>query len=137
MTLIGADGKPVPPPPPKPSDVQRWAKLTDADRLLGDALIHFGKGANWFDIYSALECLVERFGKGKKKKEKESTFLDLNWELKHQLKSLKQTANRARHAEHRYKPPKDPMSLEDAYALLGRLLHRALREVSNAGPSRK
>ena len=120
---IGPDGKPVPPPPPQPSEVQRWVAKADGDKLLGDALMYFRKGADWPDIYKALECLFERAGG-------EHEFLALNWEPKGEIRRLKHTAAWARkwaqHARPKGKPPTDPMNLNDAHALLGRLLRRAL-----------
>jgi len=51
VTVIGPDGKPVPPASPQPSDVQRWMAIADDDGLLEDAFIYFGKAVDWFDIY--------------------------------------------------------------------------------------
>ena len=64
---IGPDGKPLPAPP---SQVQRWVGIAQGDEYLNDALQYFAKGANWFDIYKALECLFKRAGG-------EHIFLDL------------------------------------------------------------
>ena len=77
-TVTGADGKPVPPPAPEPSEVQRWSRVADEEELLDDALIYFGRvpqspagpeaghagtpameATDWFDIYKALECLID------------------------------------------------------------------------------
>ena len=119
---LGPDGKPVPPPPPQPSEVQRWAAIAEGDDWLDDGLIYFGKADDWFAIYKSLECLIERSGGGK-----ERAFLDLNWEPEAEVKRLKQTANWARHARRIFDPPPNPMTLKDARVLLGRLLQRALR----------
>jgi hypothetical protein len=59
--VSGPDGKPLPPPPPRPSEVQHWSVLADNEDLLNDALIYFGRATDWFDIYKTLECL-EKFG---------------------------------------------------------------------------
>jgi hypothetical protein len=123
VTVTGPDGKPVPEPSPQPSEVQRWAAKADGDKLLGDALMYFGKGANWFDIYKVFECLFERAGG-------QHEFLALNWEPKTEVNRLKHSADWARkwarHAKPKDKPPKDPMNVNDAHVLLGRLLRRAL-----------
>ena len=121
-TVTGPDGKPVPPPPPQPSEVQRWAKIADANDLLDDALMYFAKGADWFDIYKALECLFQNAGG-------EPAFLKLNWEPKKEVERLRYTANWYRHARRRNALHEiQPMSLNDARTLLGKLLRRALHE---------
>ena len=71
VTVIGPDGKTVPPSAPLPSEVQKWARVADSDELLGDALVYFGRSSNWFDIYKTLECLILKFGPS------EGEFLDL------------------------------------------------------------
>jgi hypothetical protein len=125
-TVIGADGKPVPPPPPQPSEVQQWALLAERDDLLDDALIYFGRATDWFDIYKALECLMLRFGG-------ERAFLAQAWQSKEEIVRLKQTANWSRHAKRKFDPPQNPMELKDARGVLGQLLRRAFKE---AGSSR-
>ena len=61
-TVTGPDGKPIPPAPPQPSEVQRWAAIADQEDLLHDALVYFGRipqspaspateATDWFDIY--------------------------------------------------------------------------------------
>jgi hypothetical protein len=126
-SLIGPDGKSVPTPPPQPSEVQRWAAIVDSDDLLADAVIYFGKASDWFDIYKALECLILRFGQ-----RSESTFLALGWEPESDVLRLKRTASWARHARRKFDPPQNPMALEDARGLTGRLLRRALLEVGRS-----
>jgi hypothetical protein len=113
---IGPDGKPLAPPP---SQVQRWAAVAQDDELLDDALMYFAKGANWFDIYKALECLCIRAGG-------ESDFLALGWEPERDVLRLKRTANWARHTKQKFKPPDNPMPIKEGRDLLSRLLRRAL-----------
>ena len=60
----------------------KWAAIADNDDLLEDALIYFGRVSApdpgqhpptfWFDIYKALECLMNRSGG-------EADFLALDW----------------------------------------------------------
>ena len=120
--VIGPDGQPLPQLPPQPSEVQRWFKIADRDDLLDDALMNFGKGANWFDIYKTLECLFKNAGG-------EPAFLALNWEPQEEIERVRYTANWFRHARRRNALPAMPLkSLDDARALLGKLLQRALRE---------
>jgi hypothetical protein len=118
--VIGQDGKPVPPSPPQPTEVQRWAVAVENDDLLDDALVYFGRASDWFDIYKTLECLILRFGPS------ESEFLKLNWAPGAEIDRLKRTANWARHAKRKFAPPPSPMALEDARSLLAQLLRRAL-----------
>ena len=130
-TVIGSDGKPVPPPAPEPSEVQRWLGLAEQEMWLDEALIYFGKATEWFDIYKALECLEKRFGGN------ETAFRnfasDRNWVSLSELELLKRTANWARHARRKFDPPPNPMELEEARELLGQLLRRALEEACVPG----
>jgi hypothetical protein len=128
-TVTGPDGQPVPPLPPTQSDVQVWAGLAESDDLLDDALIYFGTATEWFDIYKTLETLILRFGAGKKQTQKEKAFLSLTWAPEKDIERLKRTANWARHAKRRFKPPLNPMELPEARRLLGQLLRRALLEI--------
>src|SRR4029077_19712759 len=47
---------------PRPSEVQVWNQIAEQEKRLGDALMHFGRAINWFDIYKALECLCDWSG---------------------------------------------------------------------------
>ena len=123
LTISGPGREPV---SPQPSAVQTWAELAERDELLNDALIYFGRATDWFDIYKALECLIQRFGAGK-----ENIFLALGWASSTEIILLKRTANSARHARKMFAPPPNPMDLKDARALLGKLLQRGISEVKN------
>lgn len=120
--VIGPDGKPVPSPPPQPSEVQKWTTLAENDDLLDDALIYFGRATDWFDIYKTLECLILKFGGS------ESAFLALGWVSEAEITRLKRTANSARHAKRKFTPPPNPINLNEARTLLGLLLRRAFKE---------
>jgi hypothetical protein len=126
---IGPDGKPIHPH----SRVPAWAEQAEQDDLLDDALIYFGRPIDWFDIYKALECLILRFG-GRKKKEREKVFNSLGWADPDEITRLKRTANAARHARKRFKPPKNPMDIDEAHAFLGLLLRRAFDEAGHHPP---
>jgi hypothetical protein len=117
--VIGQNGKPVPPSPAQPSEVQRWAMAAENDEWLDDALVYFGRATNWFDIYKTLECLIGHF-------RSESEFLKLNWAPADDIKLLKRTANWARHAKRNVDRPTKPMALQEAQTLLAHLLRRAL-----------
>jgi hypothetical protein len=77
----------------------------------------------WFDIYKMLETLIIKAAGGDEK-----VFLSLNWAPKKDIERLKRTANWARHAKRKFKPPPDPMELREARRLIGQLLRRALLE---------
>lgn len=133
--VIGPDGMPKPDPPPTQSQVQRWATIADNDDLFEDALIYFGRVAApdqphpptfWFDIYKALECLIERFGGNKKR---EDTFFALDW-VPTEVERLKQTANWARHARRKFKRPSPPTTEQEAKELMARLLRKAFEKAA-------
>jgi hypothetical protein len=94
-TLLGADGKPKPNPEPRPSEVQRWLSIAaedsagsgDETALLSDALKHFARGDDWFEVYKALECLIQRFCGGNPKE-----FCALGWEDANDIMRLRCTA---------------------------------------------
>ena len=109
---LGPDGKPLPAPPPQPSEVQSWITIVDGDALLEDALIYYGRAIDWFDIYKTLECLILRFGGN------EAAFFALNWAPADEVERLKRTANWARHARRKYDRPPNPMTLDDARNLI-------------------
>lgn len=114
---IDADGKPL---PAVASEVQRTVAIVQDDELLDDAVTYFSRGASWFDIYKALECLELWASKASKSLSE--------WESNSEIKLLKQTANWARHAKKKFDPPKKPMRMKDARELLARLLRRAMIE---------
>jgi hypothetical protein len=121
-TVVGSDGQPVPSTAPAPSEVQRWSGIADQETWLDDALIYFGKATNWFDIYKALECLMDKYGG-------ETAFVKLNWAPPDEVRRLKRTANSFRHANrNKHRPPQNPMGLKEGRELLGQLLRRALDE---------
>ena len=127
--VIGPDGRPVPSSPPQPSEVQKWFALAENDGLLDDALIYFGRATNWFDAYKTLETLILRFGGG------EREFLALGWASENEITRLKHTANAAaRHAKRKFEPPRNPMTLKEARALLERLLRCGMNEAETKLP---
>ncbi|MGL3108907.1 hypothetical protein [Bradyrhizobium sp. BR 1432] len=133
--VIGPDGKPKLDPLPTRSQVQRWAAIADNDDLLEDALIYFGRVSApdqphpptfWFDIYKALECLIERFGENKKR---EDTFFALDW-VPAEVERLKQTANWARHARRKFKKPSPATTEQEAKELMARLFRKAFEKAA-------
>jgi hypothetical protein len=138
VETVGLDGKPTPPPSPKPSEPQKWAAIADGDDLLEDALVYFGRASPsdparpptfWFDIYKALECLIERFGGGR-----EAAFLAMDWAPRNELELLKRTANWSRHARRKYSAPPNPTTEEEAKAMLRHLLRKAFEAAATIPP---
>ena len=110
------DGKPPPPPPAIP--VER--ALHDA--RVARALELFGRDPNWFDLYKVLDTIEEDVGG-------ERALEDKGWATRAELKRFTRTANNlnalgsgARHAIEAWQPPKNPMSLEEASVLIGKVL---------------
>jgi hypothetical protein len=121
IVATGPDGKPLPSPPPEPSQLQAWLSTAAKDDLLGDALMYFGRGESWFDIYKALECIEEKAGG-------EARLLSIGWAAAGEIKRLKRTANCfARHRRGKFDPPEQPMEMTGARELLGRLIARAFQ----------
>jgi hypothetical protein len=123
-TVLGVDGK-ASHPGPQPSEVQIWTEIAEDDDLLDDALIYFGRSADWFDIYKALESLIMKFGG-------EGAFVSKGWAPADEITRLKRTANAARHAKRKYKPQPNPMNVNEARLLLGQLLRRAFGEAKKS-----
>jgi hypothetical protein len=111
-----------PPAPPRPSEVQVWNQIAEREKHLGDALMHFGRATNWFDICKALECLCDWSGGSW------AELKNLNWVPPSEIDLLKRSANWSRHA--RSNPPPKPMNLREARILVGLLLRRAFKEVA-------
>ncbi len=116
------------PEPPKPSEAQVWAAIADYDEYLEDALHYFGRVTGpvpgqhpptfWFDIYQALECLMDRYGG-------ETAFIGLDWAPRTDVKQLKRTASWARHARRKFAKPSPAPTEQEAKDLMSRLLRKA------------
>lgn len=120
------------PAPPEPSNPQRWLSLAAEDDLLADALRYFGRGDDWFDIYKALECLIGRFGGGRRR-----TFSRWAGRAPTRLSCLSGLADFWRHSPRgrpKVVPPPNPMERTEARRLLAKLIARALDEVPATPP---
>jgi hypothetical protein len=121
-TAIDAQGKKHPPPPPQPTEVQRWMALAARDEHLAHALAHHAR-PGWYDAYKVIECLEDRAGG-------EDALKALKWVKAKELKRLKQTANSFRHRPGgKHRPPKKPVTPERARELLDVLIRRAFETV--------
>ncbi|MDI4239323.1 hypothetical protein OZ411_41780 [Bradyrhizobium sp. Arg237L] len=130
VMTTGLDGKPAPQPPPRPSEAQNWSAIADNDEFLEDALMHFSLARPpmfWFEIYKALECLMDRSGG-------ETAFLALGWAKRDDVKQLKQTANWSRHARRRFKKPSPATTEEEAKVLMRYLLRTAFETAAKSPP---
>jgi hypothetical protein len=49
----------VPPPPPEPSEAQKWVKAAEGNADIAKALKHLGQPTNWYDIWTAYEIIED------------------------------------------------------------------------------
>lgn len=122
---LGPDGQPIPPAAPRPSNGQRWLALAEGDDNLGDLLVYHSRGADWFDIYKAIECMVRVFGG--EKEFAEATGFTLT-----RIKLLKRTANMTRHARGMFGDPEKPMDRAEAYEMTGRMIRAVFIKLEEA-----
>lgn len=102
---------------PLPSNVESWICLTKTDKAVADAL-HFFRDGTWVSLYKACEVIREDVGN-------EEAIIRNGWATKGALGRFRQTAQSkaavgdlARHAANRFKPPSQPMSIQEAESLL-------------------
>lgn len=121
--LVDASGKAAAPSTTQAQDLlaasKRSSNLREALKVWADPI------RTWGRLYRVMEEIERHFGKPV-----DQVGLCSNAELVR----LRRTANTAessgldsRHASGLFKPPSDPMSLEEATSLVGRLLERSLR----------
>lgn len=121
---LGSDGKPLAPPPPQPSGVQRWATAAEQDDDIADLLMHFGRAdGDWYEIYKTLE-VAKRVGN------RHGGYKALLGAEAKNVETMRQTANVFRHARGGTSgsPPPKPTTFTDA----GPLLAWVVRVVLNA-----
>lgn len=118
--LIGADGKPVPPAPPQPSDAQKWVELADKNELVAELLDHFGRADNWYDIYKTIE-VAERLTGG------EQGLKTLMGDRARDLKDMRTSANCHRHF--RGHKPSRLFTLSESKELLAAVVRATLDSV--------
>jgi len=121
VTQIGADGEPIPPPPPMPSRPQVWNRIAVTNDNVSDLLDHAGRADNWYDIYKTLEIADLLLGK-KRNLEKLFTKDEADLDL------LRSSANFYRHARaHR---PDNLLSLSDARPMLSYIVKKVLEHIA-------
>lgn len=117
--ILAADGQPLPPAPPTPSNPQAWNTLANSYDGLSDLLDQLGRADNWYDIYKTLEIAAHIMG-GKR-----GLRLLLN-ERVGEYRDLEQTANFYRHARGAGLP-QNPPTLRQAKPLLNWIVSEVFR----------
>lgn len=95
----------------KPSILQRWLELSEANDLVSEIFIHLDRMSDWFDVYKSME-LLERISGDKRRVKKLAALDRREWDR------VRQTANSFRHAPGKCKAPQNPPSLEDSIAFV-------------------
>ena len=128
-TLIAydADGNVIPPPPPTPSEAQRWSNFARNNDTAADMLDHYGRADNWYDIYKTVE-LAERLVGGAHKLKK------LQGNRATDVTRLKRSANYYRHAAQPI--PEDILTIREASAILADTVRAVLRIGMRSGSGR-
>lgn len=117
-TVIGANGKPV--PPPAPSAAQRWIAAAETNDDIADMLAFSGRTESWYDIYKAYE-LAQRLAGGRHRLPK------LLGSSASDCENVRLTANYYRHAR-AHRP--DPLTtIEEAQPLIAFVIRSVLDHV--------
>jgi hypothetical protein len=111
---------------PKPTVLQSWVEVAARDAKVEKALRIFGSRAhNWVNLYNVYEAIQSDVGLKK--------ITDDGWATKTRIRLFKHTADSeaavgddARHGHQKDRPPKNPMSLSEAKALIETILRRWL-----------
>lgn len=105
-------------PAPAPSDAQRGLNPASGD--LADALEHFDRADNWYDLYKALEAVI-KFAGGRENIKVDGLSINM-------IKDLKETINYYRH----HRPKSSPkMDFREARALVGQMINALLARPNN------
>ncbi len=100
------------PPPPEPSQAQRWVRIAEHCNDVADMLTFAGRANNWFDIYKTLD-LAQSLAGGRPGRKLHA----LLGAASDEPERMWRTANMHRHAV-RKDAPANPMALADAMSLL-------------------
>lgn len=107
------------------SEAERAIELAESDNNVADALEHFARSSDWYDIYKILEVILADVG-GKK------VLIAKGWLTKTSIESLGQTANFYRHA--RAPRPECPLTHQEAVAITRALMKAWVNEKLAASP---
>jgi hypothetical protein len=109
-------------------EVVRLFRVSNQNLAVADALRFFRKG-DWVSLYKAYEIVRENV-RGDRE------IIDRGWLTEKTRKRFTQTAqsrealgDQARHASHKYKPPKQPLLVREAKAMIGSLLQKWIRSL--------
>ncbi len=118
-STLGPDAQPL----LKQSLAQEWATICDEADYLQDAIIHFGRSDNWFDLYKCIEYIYKVYGD-------QHEFENSNHETKAEVKRIKNYANSHRHGPRRGPEPSH-ITLVEARSYLSFVLRQAFDYVRN------
>jgi len=119
LTVTKTDDKPQTAPPH--SNVESWIRLAKTDKAVADAL-HFFREDTWISLYKVYEIISDDVGG-------QQVITKNGWATNQKLSRFTQTAQSkaalgdlARHAANKFKPPSQPMTIEDARSLLREII---------------
>ena len=102
---------------PLPSNLESWLSLAKTDKAVADAL-HFLRENTWSSLYKVYEIIMDDAGG-------QQAITQNGWATRHRLRRFTQTAqsraalgDSARHAANEFKPPSQPMTIQEAELLL-------------------
>jgi len=102
---------------PLPSKVESWIGLAETDKAVAEAL-HFFREDTWISLYKVYEIISDDLGG-------QQAITKNGWATKQRLSRFTQTAQSktalgdlARHAANKFKPPSQPMTIQEAGSLL-------------------
>ncbi|HHX68456.1 MAG TPA: hypothetical protein GX708_10445 [Gallicola sp.] len=115
----------------KPADnILRWVRLGLKDKNVQKALRLYGMGnLDWVNLYRLYEVIEDDLNRYSSK-----NVVQRGWATQKSIKRFKHTANSpgaigddSRHGKEYTKPPKNPMSLNEAHTLVEFIFHNWLR----------
>ena len=103
------------------TSVESWIRLAKSDKAVADAL-HFFTDNTWINLYKVYEIISEDVGG-------QEAIVRNGWATRQSLRRFTQTAQSkaalgdlARHAANKFRPPSQPMTTQEAEALLRGLI---------------
>ena len=129
--VTGLDGKPIENKQEHP--IITTLRVSKQHVQVSDALRFFRKG-DWLSLYKAYEIVRDEIG--------EQEIIRRKWLTKKSKKRFTQTAqsrdvlgDNARHASRKFKPPNEPMLIDEANAIIGDLLQKWIDYLHNKSPN--
>lgn len=119
-------------PEPPAAEARAWFELAERDSAVAEVLRHLLAGEP-YRLYKVLEIIRRDVGG-------ENSIVQADWASKRELRRFRWSVNeglgdQARHASGKVKPPSNPMSHNDAYWFIRRILRQWMESKSN-GASR-